>query len=221
MIVFIGWSAFLAENIILSHNKDYIVKRYGQDGYHTLYNTLSTVACSSILYGFFKNRGKGILNPLFSRSLIPLVIQAVGFAGLMQSLPKFQIPVSINLSTFHPKMLCPIDFKDKGAKDADYGMQRITRHPSLWSLGLAGLGTALSRKHLSDAVFFGFPLIIAAVGGWHSDYLHYKDNDYYRSTSLMPFVALVNGKQKWSDLKDEIKWVNVGIAVGVSLLLRK
>jgi uncharacterized membrane protein len=221
MIVFIGWSAFLAENIILSHNKDYIVNRYGQDGYHTLYNTLSTVACSSILYGFFKNRGKGILNPLFSRSLIPLVIQAVGFAGLMQSLPKFQIPVSINLSTFHPKMLCPIDFKDKGAKDADYGMQRITRHPSLWSLGLAGLGTALSRKHLSDAVFFGFPLIIAAVGGWHSDYLHYKDNDYYRSTSLMPFVALVNGKQKWSDLKDEIKWVNVGIAVGVSLLLRK
>jgi hypothetical protein len=53
-----GWTAFLAENLILSHNRDAIIDKVGDKNYHRLYNTLSTCACASILYGYIRH-GKG------------------------------------------------------------------------------------------------------------------------------------------------------------------
>ena len=51
-----GWSLFLAENVILSENREWICQKYGEKLYHGVYNTLSTVACISILFGYFKHR---------------------------------------------------------------------------------------------------------------------------------------------------------------------
>ena len=49
-----GWSAFLAENLILSHNRSTIIDNIGDDNYHHMYNTLSTLATASIAFGYFK-----------------------------------------------------------------------------------------------------------------------------------------------------------------------
>ena len=54
-----GWGLFLGENIILSENREWLIQRYGDENYHLGYNTLSSFACGSILYGFFKHRGTG------------------------------------------------------------------------------------------------------------------------------------------------------------------
>jgi hypothetical protein len=40
----------------------------------------------------------------------------------------------------------------------------------LWSLALAGAGTALRTPYVSEAVMFAFPTIFALVGGAHQDY---------------------------------------------------
>ena len=56
----LGWTAFILENVVLSHNREEIISRFGSNNYHTTYNILSTAACSSILYGYLRHgRGKG------------------------------------------------------------------------------------------------------------------------------------------------------------------
>lgn len=70
-----GWLAFLTENLVLSHNREEIIARIGDDRYHQIYNTLSTCACASILYGYTKyGRGK------VCRNCMPkLCVQGLGF----------------------------------------------------------------------------------------------------------------------------------------------
>lgn len=59
-----GWLAFLSENLILSHNRDVIISQIGDDNYHRMYNTLSSMACASILYGYIRHgRGKVCILP--------------------------------------------------------------------------------------------------------------------------------------------------------------
>ncbi len=66
-----GWTAFIAENVILSQNREWIIEKYGKDNYHVTYSALSTAACGSIAYGFFKHRKQG---PTLSPRSKPLII---------------------------------------------------------------------------------------------------------------------------------------------------
>ena len=50
-----GWIGFIAENVIISHNREQIINFLGNEKlYKQLYSGLSTVAVSSIAYGYFK-----------------------------------------------------------------------------------------------------------------------------------------------------------------------
>jgi len=51
-----GWVFFIAENLILSQNREQLVKTVGSEKiYLSIYGTLSTLACTSIMLGFFRN----------------------------------------------------------------------------------------------------------------------------------------------------------------------
>merc|ERR1711865_1099864 len=89
-----GWVFFIAENLILSHNRSDIINSIGDGNYHTVYNTLSTAACGSIGYGFFKHRRTG--GPIFKppRLLLPLGLSCtlLGVVGFSQLIPALQLP---------------------------------------------------------------------------------------------------------------------------------
>ena len=163
-----GWVAFIAENLVLSHNREDIIAKLGDSNYHTIYNTLSTVACSSIAYGFFKYGKFG--GPQFHRRsavvhLSGMIIQAIGLIGISQLIPTLQVPIGIlretkkqsnknhisgqssstNESEIKITVRCPMDFRPKTVSaDGLFGMERVTRHPAIWSLGFIGLGSAIS-----------------------------------------------------------------------------
>ncbi|KAI9204375.1 uncharacterized protein BJ171DRAFT_505642 [Polychytrium aggregatum] len=267
--IFVGWTAFIAENLILSQNRDYLIDKLGgEDNYHHCYNTLSTLACASIAWGYFRHgRGQGptflssgsptamVKRGIFGGSvpirLLGFGLQALGFVGISQSFPKLQIPVAFSSkpnalgpSSLTPqqagsippaplpaaglRMQCPIDFKPADVPaDGIYGVQRVTRHPSLWSLGLLGLGSAIATPFLSEFVLFGFPVVFALIGGAHQDYRFRRAGtltpEKDAKTSLIPFAALLEGRQEWAPLKTEIKWVNAsaGILVALGLALRR
>jgi len=40
-----GWTFFIAENLILSENREYLVGELGERSYKNLYGALSTIAC--------------------------------------------------------------------------------------------------------------------------------------------------------------------------------
>ena len=100
-----GWAVFLAENVILSENREWICRYYGEKMYHGIYNTLSSAACLSILFGYFKHKGKGRKWANFTKGSAPMplrigsiVLQTFGVVCFSQLLPKFQIPVSLDRS---------------------------------------------------------------------------------------------------------------------------
>jgi len=252
----LGWSAFLAENIILSENRTWIISAIGDTGYHTAYSALSTAATASIAWGLLKHGRKGVAPPAFKTTLgssptriaMSFTLSSLGLIGFSQLAPKLQVPVELATQTkdntdtestnssdaekpekspkksiFRPK--CPMDFRPVDVPDDGvYGMKRVTRNPNFWSLGLLGAGVATAATTAPQAVAFGFPLIFALVGGAHQDSRFRRgmggslEAEVDAKTSNIPFLALMTGNQQWSDLANEIKWTNAGLATLAALL---
>jgi uncharacterized membrane protein len=104
------------------------------------------------------------------------------------------------------------------------GLTRITRHPLFAGLGLWGLAHVLTNGFLSDVVFFGgFPLF-ALVGGAHQDERKRLDHGhrlaaYMEETSLVPFGAIVRGRNRLA--MRELPWpaFAAGVAIAAALYL--
>ena len=234
----VGWLGFITENVVLSENRTEIIAAFGDDNYHRLYNTLSTVACGSIAWGFFKHgRGKG---PILShRSKVSLfsgyVLQTMGFVGISQLLPKFQIPVTKDSSATQTAsefptassfaLRCPMDFRPNDVPaDGIYGLERVSRHANLWSFGFVTLGFAATTVFVPEIIMCIWPAIFTYVGSSHQDHRYRRgmggtlSKEKDEKTSNIPFVALLSGKQSWDSLLQEMKWENAGIAaLGTSL----
>lgn len=138
------------------------------------------------------------------------VLLTVGLNLATQALPKFQIPIGLSSdgssSSSKIQVRCPFDFKEPARGDNDdslHGLERITRHPGLWSLGLAGMGHALllPPAALPLKVWWSGPTLIAWLGGSHTDSRFRRGMGGSLSpiqdaqTSNIPFAAMLTGRQ--------------------------
>ena len=130
---------------------------------------------------------------------------------------------------------CPFDFTDKKMKTLDgndggmvTGVERISRHPGLWSLGLVGMSQALIVPTLPQRIWWIGPAAVAWIGGSHTD-SRFRRNmggslspDYESQTSNIPFWAMICGKQQGDSmsqfLTEELKPLNAGVAIAASSL---
>lgn len=193
---------FIAENLVLSENREELIAYFGQETYQYTYATLSTVAMGSVCYGCIRH-GRGArlweLAPLGTRTA-GFTLQAMGLAGFAQLVPRLQSPVtqseelddaaraeqsargpsnrrdSITERQEGWKVQCPMDFKGEanaGVPDGEeHGLTRITRHPTMWCLATLGLGTALVTPFAAQAVMCTMPAVFAVIGGAHVDMRH-------------------------------------------------
>lgn len=267
-----GWSLFIAENLILSENRMWLIHQLGDDGYHILYGTLSTVAMGSVAYGYrYKVSGAGpFAFPLGSRPApaalaVSFALQAMALGLASQTLPKLQIPIhltsrgsgrdsnnqaAVATSAMQGpaapeaqrrwKVRCPFDFTDARSQTgvakgtlaqfrADgtvdlHGLDRVTRHPGLWSFGLLGLGNALLVASIPTRVWLSMPAMVALIGGAHTDSRHRRGmggslcSKVDAVTSNVPFLATFMGVQdggvlgSFKALGDEGKMLNAGLA---------
>jgi uncharacterized membrane protein len=236
-----GWGLFIAENLLLSENRTEIIKEFGEENYHRIYNSLSTFACLSIGYGFLRYRKTSPNHNFFHLSrgskIAALLSRTVGMVGLAQTMPKLQLPfeevksegnVHLQENTKEFKAKCPIDFNYGNDRKNDpsliWGMKRVTRHPQLFFGGLTCLSFALTTPLATPLVFWSFPLIFAFIGGSHQDYRHQRGigghwtKEYSEKTSLVPFYAFIIGKQKWVDLWAESKGLNALVAIAIAVV---
>ena len=255
---------FIAENFILSENRTHIISQVGDDAYHGIYGTFSTIAMGSVGYGYFKKvkNAQPMLWNISQSAPLPakigsFVCMSIGLGMISQMPPKIQIPVhyassttdvqqlatSAAATTIAPeqqvekgwKVRCPFDFTDnKDTNSPVHGLERITRHPGLWSFGLLGMGNALLVPSLPQRLWLSMPLMVALVGGAHTDSRFRRgmggnlSKEYDEATSNIPFLALLSGRQgnvvkKLQDFAEEVKPLNLALAVGASGLwvLRK
>ncbi|KAJ3208193.1 hypothetical protein HDU82_002825 [Entophlyctis luteolus] len=248
-----GWTAFIAENLILSEYREELVARFGLDSYRRAYGALSTAACASIAYGYLAygyRKGPKVIpltasSPIAGRAVV-FALQALGFAGLLQSLPKLQIPVTYKADAAQPAisnssdpkgavagipkltLQCPIDFAGakasaqvgQGEREGPTGLHRISRHPQLFSLAFVCLGSAFATPYLTTRVLCGFPAIVAVVGGAHQDSRFARGGkwsaEFFEATSLIPFVAIAQGKQQVGAVWEELKHTNAGLGMLVA-----
>lgn len=236
-----GWSFFIAENVILSENRTALREALAGEGgsadvegdknYHLLYGTLSTAATASIVYGYVSKVrhapplqwAAGAAPPGF-RIAVSFGLQALGLAGLVQALPKLQVPVAMvstggaSAVAVEPSrqgstpaaparawaVRCPFDFAADKNKDPSEvrGADRVSRHLGLWSFGLTCLGEAMVVSSIPQAAWLTMPTLVALIGGAHADsrYARGMGGDPLPAamadrTSNIPFLAMLSGAQ--------------------------
>jgi len=133
---------------------------------------------------------------------------------------------------------CPFDFTDNPSKLQIQqtngqtitlsGIDRISRHPGLWSFGFIGCGLGLLSPSIPTRVFSSMPLIVAWLGGAHTDSRFRRgmggtlSQEMDHVTSNVPFVAMMSGTQGdvgqvWSDLMGkELKGLNALVSFGLA-----
>ena len=97
-LVGFGWSFFIIENVILSHNRTLVINEIGDDKYHLLYNSLSLASCLSISIGLLK----GTRSPsLFKKNLLlktmAFGLRGTGFVLISQQIPALRMPSGKNM----------------------------------------------------------------------------------------------------------------------------
>ena len=251
-----SWSFFILENTLISENRTLLISHLGDDTYHACYGLCSTIAMGSVGYAYKLVRGAGPLlwttsqgAPL-SGKIGSFVCLGLGLGMVSQMPPKLQIPVEYrgassgeiqptnpdsinsNMQKREPmgfKVRCPFDFTDNKNPDSNTvtGLERISRHPGLWSFGLIGLGQALLIPSVPQRAWLTMPLLVALIGGAHTDSRYKRGmggtlhESYEKQTSNIPFAAMLGGKQGdlfslFTDMKKEVKPVNAVLAVGIA-----
>ena len=213
-----GWSFFIAENLILSHNRERIVELLnGEKNYWYLYSTLSTASCISIGVGFFRyGLNKGPLLPWAGNKYIQMMalpIQAASLFILSQSGPTVDLAKGLAggcpLTFAHKKKeFVPSDPNSTDSMNLEQSMERdkeiegvlrVTRHPILMAFGLFGLGSACATIRVSEFMMGFFMFSWTVIGGLHQDYRHRRSGElseeFDNKTSMMPFMAFAQGKQ--------------------------
>eukprot|EP00934_Nitzschia_sp_Nitz4_P000218 Nitzschia sp. Nitz4//scaffold161_size51353//34113//34901//NITZ4_006953-RA/size51353-processed-gene-0.76-mRNA-1//-1//CDS//3329537924//218//frame0 len=231
-----GWAFFIAENAILSENRTWLISELGDQRYHLVYGSFSTAATVSIAYGYYTIRKAVAQFPAYQLKPRPSMMRGVGgFMALSmgwflasQAAPKMQIPVGLEGNSVQVR--CPFDFSDRkagaGASELK-GLERVTRHPGLWSLGFIGLGQAMLVPTLVQQIWWVGPSAVALLGGAHTDSRFRRgmggslSPEYDSQTSNIPFWAMISGQQgsgTWDAFARDVKPLNAAMAVCASAL---
>lgn len=169
---------------------------------------------------------------------ISVVSWAISVTSLLNPSPLSLVPVfeaaeKENNSNYKPGDMAVLQRNDERKLSA-YGMTRITRHPLILPVVPWGLATAFSMGgQPRDYLLFG-GLSLYAIAGCYAQDLRVSREEgsvgtvfnpadslqtFFQETSFIPFQAVVDGRQSFSDIVREVPWWAsvVGVAVGYQL----
>jgi len=229
----------MVENLVLSENKTTIKRMWGGNSgpkaYQNLYSTCSTLAVGSTFLAYWRFARSGI--QLAPRSLpmhaAALVLRAGGLIAVGQLLPAFDMNkalTTLGMSQLGVEgALCPygVDLKAGEGHGEVYGIHRVSRRPELFGLMAVGIGGALKATTPTAIAFHGVGPVLCLTGlamhGDRSQRLNQVGGELSpekeAQTSVLPFLALFDGRQSWSTLLEEIDPINAKIAIGLAVLM--
>lgn len=173
-----------------------LAARLGEKGFTLAYSVLSVGAIALLVMAWQ------------SAPVVPLwdLPEALHWAVVLLMLPAFLLFVA-SVATPNPTAVA-------GKLEGEpRGIQRITRHPMLWSFALwAGLHL-LSKGNLAGVLFFGAFLVTSLVGMPSIDAkLRARDPAMWSrlapTTSILPFGAVLAGRNR-------VAWGEIPVAVWV------
>ncbi len=146
---------------------------------------------------------------------VAFAVQSLGLVIFSQTIPPVRLPFESRKGDEHHsgssggwQLCCPMDFQAAASSGGSSvkNIEKVSRHPQLWGFALTGVGAALGISNATIAVVMGaFPVLWTLVGGAHIDSRHRRgsggilDKERELKTSHIPFMAMLSGRQSFSD----------------------
>ena len=110
-----------------------------------------------------------------------------------------------------------------GSAPEPKGFARITRHGFMVGAILFASAHALMATRLTGTVFFGGFVVLALLGSLHQDRRLLRDRgtpyvQYLRTTSFLPFAAIIGGRQRL--VLRELSWISPSVGLALAFALR-
>ncbi len=174
--------------------RDAVVSRVGEKGFRIRFSLLSIAALAFLIVSF----GRAATTPLW------FAPEWLRWLLVLAMLPAFMLFVGA-LTTPNPTMIGG----ERGAARGVAGVQRITRHPMLWSFAIWAAVHVIGNGDTAAIEFFGAFLVTALAGMPSIDAkLRRRDPARWeaiaRESSILPFAAIIEGRNKL--VPGEIGW---------------
>lgn len=207
------WAGFMATHILLSsaRARPALLARLGAQGFQGVYSLVALAFFVPLIWVFATHKHAG---PVLWYSAGPPAVAGVLNRVLMT------FAVVLFVSSLLPSSTPPSAMQARGPAAAR-GIVRVTRHPSFVALALFGLAHLLVNGTLGDVLFFaGFPAF-AWIGALHQDSRKAVSVPGYaevmRVTSIVPFAAVLRGRQRLRAAELPVVAVAVGVLLTVVL----
>jgi uncharacterized membrane protein len=210
------WLLFGGSHVGLatSRVRQALVSRAGVQGFTWIFAVIAALSFSALVAGYSQVRftgpaGIGLTTTSWGRGLLT----ATSAAGVV----------------FMIGALAPSGYWDspgavfvQGVRPA-YGLERVTRHPFFAGTVLTMGSHALLATHMTGTIFFGGFVVLAVVGPVHqARKLSARKGEafarYLASTSAIPFVAIVRGRQPLA--LRELPWPALALGVLIAFGVR-
>ena len=142
-----GWLFFVAENAVLSENRQVFIDRLGDRGYKSCYGLLSTCSLASVAYGLWRHGPGPRIRTVGPPSLaLGSALTCVGLVGAFNLAPALANPLGDDFTG------CPLDLKAVRAEKASdvVGLERVTRCAEIKFTGAFLLNSRVDH-HAIDA----------------------------------------------------------------------
>ncbi len=200
---------FVATHLGRSHGagRQGLVDKLGQWPFRGLYSLISflTLGPAAVLWWQHRHLGPVLWElPWWPERIMAAVLVLFGLLLFFQS-----------LATPSPASMVP-------AKNEARGVLRITRHPMNMALALWGLAHLLANGTLGDVTFFGSFVVVGVVGAYQMDARLKRQKgedftDFCRQTSVLPFGAILRGRNRLAVDELSFPLAVIGIAVFAAL----
>jgi uncharacterized membrane protein len=189
-----------------------VVARLGEAGFTALFSVVATVLFTLLVRYYAGHRLEGSMGlALGEVTALRWALMAVivfGFALATASLTTYPAsPMALFTTTVRTPR----------------GLERVTRHPFFMGVALAALAHVPLATRLVGAVFQAGLAVLALAGAWHQDRklaaLRGRPyEEYVAQTSVVPFAAILAGRQRlvWR----ELPYATLAACVAVTVWLR-
>jgi uncharacterized membrane protein len=208
------WIVFGLTHVVLSSStlRPRLVERLGAQGFQGVYSLAVIASFVPLVWVFATHKHAGPL--LWTTIGPPDVARALNFA-------LNAIAFALLVCSLVPSSAAPSSLAAPGAAMQPHGVTRITRHPMLAAFGCWGVAHLLMNGSLGDVFFFGgFPIWVW-LGSRHQDARLSASKpgytDFAARTSLIPFAAILTGRQRLAVGELPFASIAAGLALAVAL----
>ncbi|MBU2643402.1 NnrU family protein [bacterium] len=211
-MILLGWILFAGTHIGLSTQniRSGLTTRMGEKGFQGFYSLIALVTFAFLIAAFYFTKSTGE-RFLAAGSDHPAAVYICNILMLFAFILLFS-----GFTDRTPMGMVPTEAKARG-------IIRITRHPMNMAFALFGLAHLLTNRFAADWFFYSGFVLYGYLGSYHQDRKKMRTAgqplaDFVTETSILPFGAVISGRQPFKP--GEISKIGLLLGIIVAIIVR-